>query len=626
MVSRFLIGCLLGIPTLGLGQWLLVPLERSPEVLQTARNARTASASLTLPFWDDFSFAPNSVPVPQLYSTRESVWVNTSMGIRPPSLRVATFDGIDSTGKPYSINDVLAKGIADRLTSLPIRMDQVPAAERATVYFSFFYQFRGNGEPPDEGDVLNLYFRTANNEWELVWSIENRGQLAPDRFVQVLLPVAGDRFFHDKFQFRFQNFARRSGPYDTWHLDYIYLNKGRAIGDTSYPDRTVVSPLGSGLLNYTAIPFRHFLRAATNPMAPSRFTLYNLRAGNLQPLNYNLRANVRSFKGGVATARSRLLDSAQSVGALNGLEYKTAQTIRTPPLTLFDSSADSVYLDLQFTLNSADNIPVTQPQGDYTPNFAPIDFRRNDTVRVSQVLSNFYAYDDGVAEYGAALNQAGAQVAYQFDQQLASDTIVAVDFYFPRFGDETQQVITLQIWSELSSAPLHQQVISVERSENNRFRRRLLSTPIIVGKRFFIGWRQTSSSVIAVGLDKDNNSEKKIFVNTNGVWDAGNQLNGSLMMRPVFGKGTGALPPVGLAEGPAALIFPNPSAGIFFLPANSTVLSVHTAWGRPVLFEVRSEGDYERLAVAEAGSGMLIIRYQVKGVLRSARVMLQPGR
>jgi hypothetical protein len=625
MISRLLLACFAAISTWCHGQWQFVPIEKSPAATSTSA-ARTRATALSLPFWDDFSFARSSVPDARLYSSRQSVWVNSSMGIRPPSLQVATFDGLDSLGRPYSVNDVLAKGFADRLVSWPLRLDEVAPAERTTVYMSFFYQFRGNGEPPDEGDVLNLYFRNRDQEWELVWSVENRGQLSPSQFVQVLLPIAAERFFHDQFQFRFQNFARLSGPYDTWHLDYLYINKGRTSIDTSYPDRTLVSQLGSGLTNYSAIPYRHFTGAPAPPLARSTFTIYNLRAGNLQPLNYNLQATVTSFRGNTTDTRSRLLDSAQSVGAVDGLEFRNTQTNRTPPLSLFDLSADSVRLQYQLKLNSADNIPITEPQGDYTPNFAPIDFRNNDTLRLTQMLSNYYAYDDGIAEYGAALNQAGAQVAYQYDMSINSDTVVAVDFFFPRFGDETQQVITLQIWNDLTGSPIHQQVVNVERSQNNQFRRRRLSVPIIVGKRFFIGWRQTSTAVIAVGLDKDNNSESKIFVNTNGTWAPSSQLNGSLMMRPVFGKGTGALPPVGLVESEAVRVFPNPSSGTIYLPASAIIHNIQTLMGTPVAFEAQADGDYQRIQITADVNGILVIRFQVGQALQSAKVWIQSGR
>jgi hypothetical protein len=320
------------------------------------------------------------------------------------------------------------------------------------------------------------------------------------------------------------------------------------------------------------------------------------------------------------------LDSAQSVGAVDGLEFRNTQTNRTPPLSLFDLSADSVRLQYQLKLNSADNIPITEPQGDYTPNFAPIDFRNNDTLRLTQMLSNYYAYDDGIAEYGAALNQAGAQVAYQYDMSINSDTVVAVDFFFPRFGDETQQVITLQIWNDLTGSPIHQQVVNVERSQNNQFRRRRLSVPIIVGKRFFIGWRQTSTAVIAVGLDKDNNSESKIFVNTNGTWAPSSQLNGSLMMRPVFGKGTGALPPVGLVKTEEICMFPNPSSGTIYLPASAIIHNIQTLMGTPVAFEAQADGDYQRIQITADVNGILVIRFQVGQALQSAKVWIQSGR
>jgi hypothetical protein len=610
-----------------LAQWQLVPLPRTPEPVPKkipVAQGRTQSAALTLPFWDDFSFARGEFPVTSLYTARQSVWVNTSMGIRPPSLGVVTFDGLDSLGRPYSQNDVLAKGFADRLVSRPIRLNLVPEAHRGTVFFSFFYQFQGNGEPPDEGDVLSLYFRNANGEWERVWTMENRGQLQNNRFTQVILPV-GAAFFHEGFQFRFQNFARLSGPYDTWNIDYIYINRGRNSTDTSYPDRTLVTPPGSSLATYFSMPYRHFRALDPLPFAPAAFTIHNLRVGNLQPLSFNSRVTATHYIGTQTETRTQRLDSVQSVGAVDGLEFRDTQTNRRPSPALFDSRADSVTLRYVLNLNSGDNIPITEPLGDYTPNFIPIDFRNNDTTRQTQTLSNYYAYDDGTAEFGAGLNQAGAQVAYQFDLKgVPADTVVAVDLYFPRFGDESQQVITLQIWSTLAGAPVHQQVITVERSQNNILRRRRLSAPVIVGRRFFIGWRQTATAVIAVGLDKDSDSSDKIFVNTAGTWAPSTQLRGSLMMRPVFGSGPGALPPTGLTAEQAPVVFPNPSDGAFFLPAGAQVSAIVTGIGQPLEFSARTEGDLLRVdLLSPPASGLVVVRYHFAGYGYATRVWMR---
>ena len=90
--------------------------------------ARTqAGTPVLLPFWDDF--ASSEVLLQQtLWFAGNSVSLNNGIGIRPPSKNVVSFDGADSLGKPYNVNDVLAKGYADRLISQPIRMDLVDPA------------------------------------------------------------------------------------------------------------------------------------------------------------------------------------------------------------------------------------------------------------------------------------------------------------------------------------------------------------------------------------------------------------------------------------------------------------------------------------------------------------------
>ena len=109
---------------------------------------------MSLPFWDDFSFSNSPYyPHDTLWQNGKSVSLNFGIGINPPSLGVVTFDGLDSIGKPYDVNNALAKGYADSLVSRPISLDLVPTALRTTVYMSFYYQFMGNGEAPDPGTI-----------------------------------------------------------------------------------------------------------------------------------------------------------------------------------------------------------------------------------------------------------------------------------------------------------------------------------------------------------------------------------------------------------------------------------------------------------------------------------------
>ena len=92
-------------------QLLQVPLERgavskSP-VRKSSSNARTQVA-LTLPFFEDFSttegYNPlidgSGYPDQDLWFDSNSVWIADDIGRNNPSLNVATFDGLDSLGKP----------------------------------------------------------------------------------------------------------------------------------------------------------------------------------------------------------------------------------------------------------------------------------------------------------------------------------------------------------------------------------------------------------------------------------------------------------------------------------------------------------------------------------------------
>ncbi|HQR44371.1 MAG TPA: hypothetical protein PLX97_16860, partial [Gemmatales bacterium] len=161
---------------------------------------------LQIPFWDDFSYSDSlDYPDENLWQYGKSVYLNNGIGIQQPSKNVVTFDGVDSLGKPYNVNDILAKGLADKIVSQPIRMDVVDPALRGTVYLSFFYQVKGNGEAPDPGDQLILSYLNVDGKWESMLTIENDGTQDPSTFYQVLIPIVDDRFYPAAFQFTLQN-------------------------------------------------------------------------------------------------------------------------------------------------------------------------------------------------------------------------------------------------------------------------------------------------------------------------------------------------------------------------------------------------------------------------------------
>jgi hypothetical protein len=96
--------------------------------------ARTNATAILLPFWDDFSYTDTLGYVDEnRWMFGKSAFLNSGVGILPPSKNVATLDGVDSLGKPYNLNNNLAKGLADKLVSVPIQLDQVAARGIARV-------------------------------------------------------------------------------------------------------------------------------------------------------------------------------------------------------------------------------------------------------------------------------------------------------------------------------------------------------------------------------------------------------------------------------------------------------------------------------------------------------------
>lgn len=587
-----------------------------------------AGDPLTLPFWDDFSFSELKYsPSEKLWQSGNTVWVNDGIGINPPSLKAATFDGLDANGKPYSVNDVLAKGRADSLVSNPIQLDLVPAPQRNTVYLSFYYQFRGNGEPPDSGDQLLLYFKTAT-AWEKILILENDGSLQRDVFYQVFVQVTDDRFFHDQFQFRFQNFGRLSGPYDTWNLDYVYLNSGRSATDNSYPDRTQSAPLTSLFNDYRAMPYSHFLKDPAANLTQPSFTIYNLRVDNNQPMNYFSYDSILTYKDESVSYSSHVLDDAESIGnSLLGLERRTVQIATIPAIGNFDNTADSIKIRLKLGLSTKDNVlPVDA--GDYDPfKYSPIDFRLNDTTRAEFVLANYYAYDDGAGEYGAGLNQPGAQLAYFFQMKTDEpDTLIGVDMYFPKFGDETSQVIQLLVFGDNSGFPgsiLYSESVTLQRSGQDKFWRHAFTNEVGVKGSFYVGWKQSSSAIIALGFDKNTDSGEKIYFNTNGVWEKNNTEKGSLMIRPIFGEAAINDTNTGLENRINSVhAYPNPNAGSFYLSHEVEALAVFDIAGRIVDFNKNLDGDRQRIDLPYA-SGVYLLKLFKDGKWSSQKIMVR---
>ena len=611
------------------GQIVQVPLLQAGE--KNTESGRTSALNaMTLPFWDDFSFTQvQGFANDTLWEIGKSTRVTTGLSIDPPSIYSATFDGIDSIGKPYNLTDILAKGRADKLISREIRMDLVPQAERSSVYFSFYYQIQGKGEAPDQDDNFSLWWLNSSDVWEKVFEVGRLEAGDPTKFNYVILPVNEERFFHGKFRFRFQNFARLSGPYDMWHLDYVYLNKSRTAGEQSMPDRTISSTLTAPFKGYYSIPLHHLKDTFATVGLKPKIKLFGLLENNFQPFRYSTSVQLNQLTGSTQVTKNILIeDNAVPINpATGGTELIEPFSIlnlnlqKVFPAEEISFDSDSVHARLQFILNSEDDNPLV-----YLPKYRPINFLSNDTIVQNFSLAKYYSRDDGNAEFGAGLNQPGTELGYGFDLLYPTpDTVVAVDLYFPQFGDQSNQTLILKLWSGGEEGPiaqLHQQSIQVIRTGNNEFIRYQLTEPVIVYRRFFVGWKQNSAAVIPVGFDKDTDSGDQIYYNVTGSWEQNTLLSGSLMIRPVFGSGQGVVINK-LEDQNSAQVFPNPSNGKFRMPAGAQIVSVYDVMGRPVPITTQKEEQSLLVHMPEATNGIYLIRWFRNGIKYSARVFIK---
>jgi len=512
-------------------------------------DAQRDSTRILLPFWDDFSRSSYLPDTNHWFVDPGTTNISSSLGVAPPTINVASFDGWNNLGVPYS-SVQLEEGAGDSLVSRYIDLSSINPALYETAYISFFWQKEGRGEIPDESDSIRLQVIDADKQWVTVWSKSGAEVSVTDEFFDEIIQIGEPSFFHDYFQFRFQSFGRLSGGFDTWNIDYIYLNINRNSGDTAFEDRALVTAPSTWLTTYTAMPYDHFLINLENNLQSTKSGVSNLD-DQVQPIEFY----------------ALIQDSVKIFDEMNqGTPYNLAPKDQTEIISesidpnAFDRNADSISLKLEtkFYITSGDSANWLNKY----------DFRTNDTTRTYVFLDKELAYDDGTAEWAAGLSQQSAILAYRFIIPKA-DIITSVKIYFPEFVPSSAgKTFELIIWNDLfeyrQGRLLTEQHIVQRSTALNDFTTYNLGRPVAVEDTFYVGFEQSIPDFFPVGLDKNGIiSEGNIFINLDGVWEPSNIVEGNLMIRPVFGFEAA----VGLEDElfDEITVYPNPNYGRFFI-------------------------------------------------------------
>ena len=595
--------------TAGFGQITFRPISASTEAGKNAlrtMNAERDSTQMLLPFWDDFSQTDDLPDSMQWFVDAGSVNISPSVGINPPTINVAVFDGWNTLGTPYSATQ-LEEGAGDSLVSRFIDLTKVNPALRETVYISFFWQKEGRGEMPDDQDSIRLQAMDSSRTWVTLWSKNGMEAPSSDQFTQEIIQVKKASFFHEYFQFRFQSFGRLSGGFDTWNIDYVYMNYNRSPSDLAYEDRALNTRPNNWLTQYTAMPYDHFLTNLEQNPQPVTVGVSNLD-DQVQPIEYyaQIRDSIKIF------------DEMNQGTPLN-LAPGTISTITSEPIdpNAFDQQADSISLVLttKFFINSGDSANL----------FDKYDLRVNDTTYSKVLLEDELAYDDGTAEWAAGLSQKSAMLAYRFVVPK-SDAITSVKFYFPDFAPSPAgKTFTLIIWDDLfkyrEGRQLTEQHIVQKSSRLNEYVEYTLGRPVVVNDTFYVGYEQSVDDFFALGLDKYGPPHPgNIFINLDGVWEPSNQIDGNLMIRPVFGFKKA----VGLQEEifKGIRIFPNPNHGIFTISGGFDVIHITDLLGHRVLTKVGGF-EVEEIKIPPGKHGLFLLNIQKEGKAKSYKLVVE---
>jgi hypothetical protein len=409
--------------------------------------------------------------------------------------------------------------------------------------------------------------------------------------VRIALPAI---YLHDEFQMRFINIGSRTGNLSHWHLDYVYLNRGRNINDaiTDIAIQEYPSPL---LKKYSAMPFSHFKAAPATYTNDTQYFGVSNNSNQSYAIDYGREIFDQNF--------SRLDTFGSIISILPSRSSRTASIKKTINIA-GNFNDDSVVVWSRFYIRlgtSVDNV------------------RSNDTLWQPTYFVNYYAYDDGSAEAGYGIKNSVGKVALKYTF-AKPDSLYGIAVHFNRsVNDVSTLPFNLMVWKNISLTS-EEPILSIPSNAvyynaRNGFYYVKFSQPIYVDNEIYIGWEQNQQFELNVGLDFNFKVDYKyapnpeMFYNVQGLWQP-TDLPGALMMRPIVGKWIDPLP-VGYKEFEKEKLqvtcYPNPNNGTLFLSGlkpSSYTISLVDVMGREVL---KQKEVLQQISLADLNDGLYMV-------------------
>lgn len=569
---------------------------------ETSPEARQA-ATTTIPFWDDFSKGIQA----NNWIAKGASYTET-IGNKAPSLGMALFNGVDELGRAYSIQQK-DQGESDYLTSVPLDLSGIDIPLKTSLYLSFYWQAGGKAEVPDSNDRLTLQVLTPAGTWLTVWEKRGGETLDRTRFAQEIIAILPE-WQHANFQFRFFSNGRQSGPFDSWLLDYVYLNSRRTATDLSYPDRALTIPTTVRLGDFGAYPLELLQKHQKGTWSTVKSEFQNLE-NRFKAMEYSV--TLRDSSG---TNLLPINSTTPFNPVPNALERRSivSRTFTEIPVP---SKPGDVFFET--SLITGDGL-LTLVNGTDTTRYTQVDFRDNDRVRTRFSLRDYFAYDQGTADYTAGINQRSGQlaVAYKTPEPVFL-TGISIDFNNAR---QVDQVLDLVIWSALDKKPLYtQEVVIPAKTSGKDVQYFSLKETVPVSGTFYVGFTQFTNDFLQVGLDKSQNFGDRIHYNVGGGWVQNKDVTGALLIRPhvsLSGKAGGNLAPENILN-----VYPNPAVEEVMVEGKFSYLQILDSFGREITIPRIPGNTGEVLNFKDQHPGLYLIKVVHDRGITSFRILVK---
>lgn len=589
----------------------LVPLRYHPRVNAKSNaafvreKAHRRATSLSLPFFDDF-YQSAIYPDPNLWQD-DAVFINSTYPRYAVTVGVATFDGTDSVGRPYS-NVVGASGPADRLTSNPIDLSGL--SSDSSVYLSFYYLSGEYGEAPTApNDSLGVLFLDTSGNWNVKWAVVAD---TVSTLRQVFIKV-DSQYLNANFQFRFQSFGNLNGANDTWHIDYVKLDKNRdTTAEQTIKEMAYEFMPPSLLKAYYVMPYYQF--DSTDLADTVAVTVRN---------NFiNTTTDIVDFYD------ASVVNTGDHIASFNGPSRDfgplTENVIKYPKFNIPDTlSGDTIIIKVDY------HFDVSAEAG-LSPRVLA-----NNSVTHQQVFSNFYAYDDGVPERGywvEGLTDYKMAVKYGLRKP---DTLQAIKLqFFPVQADNNLATFSICVWKNFSRNTIYDTTSLIYQQTGLKiedlvrefgvdtlngyfyapihpeFLKSGYSYPLVLSDTFAIGLIVQDQESLTVGFDRNNNrSAYNFYVDGLTKWRQ-SDIPGTMIINPVMGKALpGYLTPVVQQHnmGYELHLYPNPARQTLYVDGirGKSLLEFYTLQGNLILQEVVNASGYVDISRLPAAAYLL---------------------